>query len=90
MTGKECGAIVFSKNPIEPTVADKKGFSETFDITKDEIFGRAFWPHSLANYPLALDKGIKKFYFSLLLIKNPPSLNIDEIHHHHQKYLFFF
>ena len=53
------GQIVFSKKSIDALVESSSDFSSEFD-GNDEIFGRAFWPRSLYNYALGIDKKTDK------------------------------
>jgi len=53
------GKIVFSKESINALVESSSGFCDEFD-GNDEIFGRAFWPRSLSNYALGIDKKTKE------------------------------
>jgi len=49
------GEIVFSRSSIDRVVSSDAAFTREFDAT-DEVHGRAFWPHALSRYPLAVSK----------------------------------
>ena len=53
------GKIVFSSKEIDALVDSSSDFCDNFD-GNDQIFGRAFWPRSLSNYALGIDKKTNK------------------------------
>ena len=63
---KNAGKIVFSSSLIKEN-GEGGAFSDKFDLkTATEgagIFGRAFWPRSIANYPIAKDKKTGKVLY---------------------------
>ncbi|KAJ9442806.1 hypothetical protein DIPPA_31958 [Diplonema papillatum] len=56
---ENAGRIVFSAGPIPPMVSSSSDFAGKFDAN-GTIYGRAVWPHALANYAVGVEKKTNK------------------------------